>query len=123
MLFDGMLALAAAAVVDHARSARHQPKGLGPGLVPFVVGAREESAASPPTPVKFLLAHHPGRAVPQASFLGCPVLGWASLYRCSMGVCVPPLLVSVLVQRWWSCRGSRWGVGCVWGGGGSYIHS
>ena len=35
MLFDGMLALAGVAVVDHARSARGQSKGSGPGLVPL----------------------------------------------------------------------------------------
>ena len=33
MLFAGMMALADAAVVDHARSARRQSKGSGPGLV------------------------------------------------------------------------------------------
>ena len=35
MLFGGMLALASAAVVNHARSARHQSKGSGLGLVPL----------------------------------------------------------------------------------------
>ena len=63
--------------------------------------------ASPPSPVKCLLAHHPGSAVPRASFLGCPLLSWAALYCCCMGERVPPLLVSVLVRRWRSCRGSR----------------
>ena len=35
MLFDGMLALAGADVVDHPCSARRQTKGSGPGLVPL----------------------------------------------------------------------------------------
>ena len=35
MLFAGMMALAGTAVVDHASSARHQSKGLGPRLVPL----------------------------------------------------------------------------------------
>ena len=35
MLFGGMLALAGAAVVDHARCARRRSKGSGPGLVPL----------------------------------------------------------------------------------------
>ena len=35
MLFADMMALAGAAVVDHARSARRQSKGSGPGLVPL----------------------------------------------------------------------------------------
>ena len=35
MLFDGMMALAGAAVVDHARSARRQSKGSRLGLVPL----------------------------------------------------------------------------------------
>ena len=57
---------------------------------------------------------------PQAPFLGCPVLSWAALCCCCccMGVRILPLLVSVLLRRWWSCRGRRWRV--VWGGGGSY---
>ena len=64
----------------------------------------------PPSLVKSLLAHHPGSAVPRASFLDCPLLSWAALYCCCMGERVPPLLVSVLVWRWRSCKGSRWGV-------------
>ena len=53
--------------------------------------------------------------MPQASFRGCPVLSWAALYCCCVGVRVPPLLVAVLLRRWRSCRGSRWGVGGVGG--------
>ena len=44
---------------------------------------------------------------------GCPLLSWAALYCCCMGERVPPLLVSVLVQRW---RGVVAGAWC-WGGG------
>ena len=55
--------------------------------------------------------------MPEASFLGCPMLCWAALYCCCMGVRVPPLLVSVLLRRRRSCGGSRWGVVCGGGGG------
>ena len=103
MLCDGMMALAGAAVVDHARSARRQSKGSGPGLVSFrmrpAVGEMEEPPPPPPR-VKCLLAHNPGPAVPRASFLGCPLLSWAALYCCCVDESVPPLLVSVLVRRW-----------------------
>ena len=57
MLSAGLMFLVGAALVDHAHSARRQSKGSGPGLVPLfflvrgpAVGAREESAASPPFP-------------------------------------------------------------------------
>ena len=106
MLFDGMLALAG--TVAPAVRLRVRDQGWFPFVHVPAVGVREESAASPPpTPVKFLLAHHPGPVVPQASHLGCPVLCWAALYCCCMGVRVPPLLVSVLLRRWRSCRGSH----------------
>ena len=74
--------------------------------------------ASSPSPVKSLLAHHPGSAVPWASFLDCPLLSWAALYCCCMGERVSPLLVSVLVRRWRSCMVVA-GVWCVGGG----VHS
>ena len=61
-----------------AVSLRVRDRGWFPfGRVP-AVGEREESAASPPSPVKCLLAHHSGSAVPRASFLGCPLLSWAA---------------------------------------------
>ena len=45
------------------------------GYFPFIhfptVGVRGEYAALPPSPVKALLVHHPGPAVPEVSFLGC----------------------------------------------------
>ena len=76
MLFDGMMALAGAAVVDHACSARRQSKGSGLGLVPLRTCPRSWGEggvhAPPPSPARSLLAHHPGPAVPWASFLGCP---------------------------------------------------
>ena len=119
MLFDGMLALAGAAVVDHARRARRQSKGFGPGLVPV----RTRPAVA--SPAKFLLAHHLVPAVPQASFLCCPMLSWAALCWCCVGVRVPPLLVSALLRRWRCCRGCRWCVVCGGeeGGGGKIAHS
>ena len=40
MLFDGRMALAGVAVVDHARSARRESKGSGPGLVPLCTRPR-----------------------------------------------------------------------------------
>ena len=84
-----MLAIAGAALVDHARSAHRQSKGSGPGLVPLFTRPRNWGEGGvrglPPTPVKFLLAHHPGPAVPWASYLGCPVLCWAALYCCCGG--------------------------------------
>ena len=40
MLFAGMMALADAAVVDHARSVCRQSKGSGPGLVPLSMRPR-----------------------------------------------------------------------------------
>ena len=114
MLFAGMLALAGAAVVDHARSARRQSKGSGPGLVPLRTRPRSWGEGGvhglpPPSPVKFLLAHHPGSTVPRVSFLGCPLLSWAALHCCCMGERVLPLLVLVLVRHWRRCRGSCWG--------------
>ena len=39
-----------------------------------------------PSPVTFLLAHHPGPTVPQASILGSPGLSWAALCCCCVGV-------------------------------------
>ena len=78
-----MMALAGAAVVDRARGAHRQSKGSGPGLVPLHTHPRSWGEGGvrglPPSPVTCLLAHHPGSAVPQASFLGCPLLFWAGL--------------------------------------------
>ena len=99
-------------------------KGLGPGLVPLRTRPCSwgeggvHAPPPPPSPVKSLLAHPPGPAVPRASFLGCPLLSWAALYCCCVGECVLPLLVSVLVWRWRSCRGSRWSVVRGRAGGG-----
>ena len=119
MLFAGMVALAGAAVVDHARSARRQSKGLGPGLVPLRTRPRSWGAGGvrglPPLPYKASVGSSPRVRVARASFLGCPLLSWAALYCCCRGERVPPLLVSVLVRRWRSCKDSRWGV--VLGGG------
>ena len=117
MLFAGMMALAGAAVVDHARSACRQSKGSGPGLVPLRTCPRswEEGGVRglpPPSPVKSLLAHHPGSAVPRASFLGCPLLSWAALYCCCMGERVPPLLV--LVRCWCGVGGAAGVVAGAW---------
>ena len=47
MLFASLMALAGAAVVHHARSARRQTKGSGPGLVPL--GRRLRTRASSPS--------------------------------------------------------------------------
>ena len=56
MLFDGMMALAGAAVVDYARSARRQSKGLGLGLVPLRTRPRSWGEGGvrvlPPLPCK-----------------------------------------------------------------------
>ena len=86
MLFAGMMALAGAAVVDHARSARCPSKGSGPGLVPLRTRPRSWGEGGvhglPPSPIKSLLAHHliirgaPG-VFSGLSFavLGCPLSG------------------------------------------------
>ena len=80
--------------------------------------------ASPPSLVKSLLAHHPGSAVPRASFLGCALLSWAALYCCCMGergstiVGVGVGAALAELQRWSLGRGACL---CVWGGGG--VHS
>ena len=114
MLFDGMMILVGAAVVDHARSARRQSKASGPGLVPLRARPRSWGEggvrAPPPPPCKVSVGSSPRAPVPRASFLGCPLLSWAALYCCCVDEGVPSLLVSVLVWRWRSCRGSRWGV-------------
>ena len=86
MMFASLIALAGVAVVDHTRRTRRQTNGSGLGLVPLRMHPCSWSKGG----VKFLLAHHPRLAVPQASYLGCP------------------LLVSVLLWRWrggWCCCG------------------
>ena len=82
MMYIGLVALAGTAVVNHARIARRQTKGSRPGRMPPCTrtrswgegGVRGLSTSTP----KFLLAHHPRPAVPQASCLGCPRLSWAA---------------------------------------------
>ena len=63
MLFDGMMALAGAAVVDHARSTRRQTKGSGPGLVPLRTRPRSWGEGGvrglPPLPCKVSVGSSP----------------------------------------------------------------
>ena len=82
MMFASLMALAGAAVVDHERSAYHQTKGSGPGLVPLRTRPctwGKGGVYPPPSPLKLLLTHHLGPAVPHTSYLGCPGLSWAVL--------------------------------------------
>ena len=119
-------ALAGAVVVDHARSARCQSKGSGPGLVPLYTRPRSwgeggvRSLPHRPCQVSVDTSPRARGALGVFSGLSCAVLCWAALYCCCMGVHIPPLLVSVLLRRWRGCRGSRWGVVCV---GGGIVHS
>ena len=117
-----MLALAGAAVVDHARSARRQSEGSGPGLVPLrahpCTWGEGGVRSLPPHPCKVSVGTSPrARGAPGV------FSGRAALYCCCVGVRVPPLLVSVLLRRWGSCWGSCWVVVCVGGGGGLSIPS
>ena len=80
-----MMALAGAAVVDHARSARCQSKGSGPGLVPLRMRPRswgEERVRSlPPRPCKVSIGSSP-RALGVFSGLSFAVLGCPLLLLC-----------------------------------------
>ena len=78
MMFAGLMALAGTAVVDHACSTRRQTTGSWTGASSSFytspqLGQRGSPWPPPKPPLKCLLAHHPGPAVPQASFLGCPL--------------------------------------------------
>ena len=109
-----MLALASAAVVDHARSARRQSKGTGPGLVPLRTHPRNWGDGGvhglPPLPDKVSVGSSlKARSAPgifsglSFAVLGCPLLllhGQARSAIVGVGV----------VQRWRSCRGIHWGV-------------
>ena len=108
MLFAGMLALAGVAVVDHACSARRQSKGSGPGLVPLRTRPRSwgeggvRGLPPPPTPVKFLLPHHPGPAGAlgvlsglSGAVLGCPVL---LLHGCACSAIVGVGVVAAMTE-------------------------
>ena len=65
MMYAGLMALACVAVVDHARSAHHQTTGSGPGLGPLCTRPRSWGEGGVngflPSPLEFLLAHHPSR--------------------------------------------------------------
>ena len=85
MLFAGMMALAGAAVVDHAPSDRRQSKGSEPGLVPLRTRPRSwgkgEVRGLPPFPNKMFVGSTPGvRGAPGVfsglsfAVLGCPLL-------------------------------------------------
>ena len=85
MLFAGMMALAGAAVVDHARSARRQSKASGPGLVPLGMRPRSWGEGGvrdpPPLPCKAFVGSSPRvRGAPGVfsglsfAVLGCPLL-------------------------------------------------
>ena len=116
-----MMALASAAVVDHACSARRQSKGSGPGLVPLripAVGGREESAPPAPLPCKESVGSSPRvRGAPGVfSGLSCPrlpsiVVAWVSAFRHCWCRC------------WCSIGGAAGVVAGVWcvGGGGSIL--
>ena len=94
MLFAGMMALAGAAVVDRAHSARRQSKGSGPGLVPLRTRPRSWGAGGvrglPPLPCKESVGSSPwGPRCPGRLFwavLCCPglpsiVVAWVSAFR------------------------------------------
>ena len=85
MLFAGMMALAGAAVVDHAHSARRQSKGSGLGLVPLHTRPRSWGEGGvrslPPLPCKESVGSSPMvRGAPGVfsglsfAVLGCPLL-------------------------------------------------
>ena len=85
MLFASMMALAGVALVDHARSARRQSKGSGPGLVPLRTHPRSWGYGGvrglPPLPFKVFVGSSPWvRGAPGVFFglsfavLGCPLL-------------------------------------------------
>ena len=106
MLFDGMLALAGAAVVDHACGARRQSKGSVPGLIPLRMRPRSWGEGGlrglPPLPCKVSVGTSPwARGAPgvlsglSCAVLGCPVL---LLHGCVCSAMVGVGVAAVLAE-------------------------
>ena len=95
-MFDGMLALAGAAVKDYARSARCQSEGSRPGLVPLRMRPRSWGKGGvrglPPHPCKVSVGTSPRARGAPGVFLGlpCAVLGCPLLLLCG---CAPSAIV------------------------------
>ena len=106
MLIDVMMALAGAAVVDHARSTHHQTKGSGLGLVPLRTCPRSWGERGvrglPPLPCKLSVSSSPrARGAPGVfsglsfAVLGCPLL---LLRGCVRSAIVGVIAVAALAE-------------------------
>ena len=110
MLFDGMLALAGVAVVDHARTARRQSTGSGSGLVPLRTRPRSwgkgevRGLPAPPHPCQVSVGTSPRASGARGIYSGLSyaVLGSPFLLLCGcarsaiVGVGVAAVLAELL---------------------------